>query len=122
MPARRGAAPPPERLSCNESSSEDTRGRLAQAQRRHPRRWYPSYRQARLIRLAAAAPGRHIARMASDRKPDLDTLRLLINSALEIVTDLGHESTHRAIRALAAIPPDERSVIATALERAAVTW
>ena len=60
--------------------------------------------------------------MASDRKPDLDTLRLLINSALEIVNDLGHGSTHRAIRALAAIPPDERSVIATALERAVVTW
>ena len=60
--------------------------------------------------------------MASDRKPDLDTLRVLINSALEIVNDLGHGSTHRAIRALAAIPPDERSVIATALERAVVTW
>src|SRR5262249_59036830 len=42
--------------------------------------------------------------------------------ALEIVTDLADGSTHRAIRALAAIPPDERSVIATALERAAVTW
>jgi hypothetical protein len=60
--------------------------------------------------------------MASDRKPDLDTLKLLITSAVDIVTDLAHASTHRAIRALAAIPPDERSVIATALERAAVTW
>jgi len=60
--------------------------------------------------------------MVSDRKPELDTLKLLINSALDIVTDLAHGSTHRAIRALAAIPPDERSVIATALERAAVTW
>jgi hypothetical protein len=60
--------------------------------------------------------------MASDRKLELDTLKLLINSALGIVTDLAHGSTHRAIRALAAIPPNERSVIATALERAAVTW
>ena len=60
--------------------------------------------------------------MASDRKPDLDTLKLLITSAVDIVADLAHASTHRAIRALAAIPPDERSVIATALERAAVTW
>ena len=60
--------------------------------------------------------------MAPDQKPDLGTLRLMIESALDIVTDLAHGSTHRAIRALAAIPPDERSVIATALERAAVTW
>src|SRR5262245_22768266 len=60
--------------------------------------------------------------MASDEKPNLDSLRLLLNSALDIVADLGHESTHRAVRALAAIPPDERSAIATALERAAVTW
>jgi hypothetical protein len=60
--------------------------------------------------------------MEPGRKPDLENLRLLINSALELVTDLAHGSTHRAIRALAAIPPEERSVIATALERAAVTW
>jgi hypothetical protein len=60
--------------------------------------------------------------MVSDGKPDIDSLRLLINSALELVTDLAHGSTRRAIRALAAIPPDERSVIATVLERAAVTW
>src|SRR5689334_1472443 len=60
--------------------------------------------------------------MESDGKPDIENLRLLIDSALELVADLAHGSTHRAIRALAAIPPDERSVIATALERAAVTW
>ena len=60
--------------------------------------------------------------MVSDGKPNLDSLRLLLNSALDMVTDLAHESTHRAIRALAAIPTDERSAIATALERAAVTW
>jgi hypothetical protein len=59
---------------------------------------------------------------SSDGKPDIDTLKLLIDSAHELVADLAHGSTHRAIRALAAIPPDERSVIATALERAAVTW
>ena len=60
--------------------------------------------------------------MASDGMPELGTLRLLINSALDIVADLADGSIHRAIRALAAIPPDERSVIAMALERAAVTW
>jgi hypothetical protein len=60
--------------------------------------------------------------MASHGKPDIENLRLLIDSALELVADLAHGSTHRAIRALTAIPPDERSVIATALERAAVTW
>jgi hypothetical protein len=61
--------------------------------------------------------------MASDGKPDnIDALRVLLNSARDLVADLAHGSTQRAIRALAAIPPDERSVIATALERAVVTW
>ena len=60
--------------------------------------------------------------MASDRKPDIDALRHLIDSAHELVAELADGSTLRAVRALAAIAPDERSVIATALERAAVTW
>src|SRR6516164_9577653 len=60
--------------------------------------------------------------MGSHGKPDIDTLRLLINSARELVADLADGPMQRAIRAFAAISPDERSVIATALERAAVTW
>jgi len=60
--------------------------------------------------------------MAADGKPGIDALRLLLDSAHKLVTDLAHGSTQRAIRALAALPPDERSAIATALERAAVTW
>ena len=60
--------------------------------------------------------------MGSHGKPDIDNLRLLINSARELVADLADGPMQRAIRALAAISPDERSVIATALERAAVTW
>jgi hypothetical protein len=61
--------------------------------------------------------------MASSRgNRDIETLKVLIDSARELVADLAQGSTQRAIRALAAIPPDERSVIATALERAAVTW
>jgi len=57
-----------------------------------------------------------------DGPGDIDTLKLLLNSAHELVADLAHGSTQRALRALAAIPPDERSVVATALERAAETW
>src|SRR5262245_42382195 len=59
---------------------------------------------------------------SSDGKRDLDTLKVLIDSAHELVADLAHGSMQRAIRALAAIPPDERSVVATALERATVAW
>ena len=57
-----------------------------------------------------------------DGKHDIDALKLLIDSAHELVADLTHGSMQRAICALADIPPDERSVVATALERAAVTW
>jgi hypothetical protein len=60
--------------------------------------------------------------MAADREASLDALLQLINSARELAADLAHGSAQRAIRALAAIPPDERSAIVTALERAAVTW
>ena len=55
-------------------------------------------------------------------KREIDTLKLLIASAQELVSDLAHGSTQRAINALAMIPPEQRDVIVTALERAAVTW
>ena len=59
---------------------------------------------------------------ASDAKRDIDALKVLIDSAHELLSDLAHGSTERAITALAKIPPDQRDAIATALERAAVTW
>ena len=55
-------------------------------------------------------------------KGDIEELKLLIGSALELVADLARGSTQRAIRALAMIAPDQRDAIVTALERAAVTW
>ena len=55
-------------------------------------------------------------------KRDIDTLKLLIASAQELVTDLVDGPTRRAMSALAMITPDQREVIVTALERAAVTW
>jgi hypothetical protein len=59
---------------------------------------------------------------SSDGKSAIDALKLVIDSARKLVADLAHGSTQRALHALALIPPDERAVIATALERAAVTW
>jgi len=58
----------------------------------------------------------------ADRKHDIDALRHLIDSARELVDDLSRGSTQRAISALGKIAPDQRDVIATALERAAVSW
>jgi hypothetical protein len=58
----------------------------------------------------------------SDGKRDLEALKGLLDSAREIADEIVHGSTQRAMRALAAIPPDERSLIATALEHAAVAW
>jgi len=55
-------------------------------------------------------------------KREIDTLKLLIASAQELVADIADGPMRRAISALAAIPPDQRDVIVTALERAAVTW
>ena len=55
-------------------------------------------------------------------KRDIDALKLLIASAQELVTDLARGPTQRAISALAKIAPDQREVVVTALERAAVTW
>lgn len=59
---------------------------------------------------------------AADAKRDIDALKVLIDSAHELLSDLAHGSTERAITALAKIPPDQRDAIATALERAVVTW
>jgi hypothetical protein len=53
---------------------------------------------------------------------DIDALKLLIEAAHQLVADLAHGPTRRAIDALATIAPDQREVIVTALERAAVTW
>ena len=55
-------------------------------------------------------------------KRDIDTLKLLIASAQELVADLADGAMQRAIGALAMLPPDQRDVIVTVLERAAVTW
>jgi hypothetical protein len=57
-----------------------------------------------------------------DGKRDIDALKLLIASAHELVAELAHGTTRRAITALAAISPDQRDAIVTALERAAVSW
>src|SRR5262245_59361815 len=55
-------------------------------------------------------------------KADIDALKILLASAHELVADLAHGSTQRAIRAIAKIPPDQRDMIVTVLERAAVSW
>jgi hypothetical protein len=49
-------------------------------------------------------------------------LKTLLESARNIIAELGDGATQRAVHALHAIPPDERSVLASALERAAETW
>jgi hypothetical protein len=54
--------------------------------------------------------------------PELDALAALLGSARDLVGELAKGTTQRALRALAAIPPDERVAITTALERAAETW
>jgi hypothetical protein len=58
----------------------------------------------------------------SEGKRDIEQLKFLIEAAHELVGDLAHGSSQRALSALAMIPPDQRDVIVTALERAAVTW
>ena len=54
--------------------------------------------------------------------PEFDALAALLGSARDLVGELAKGSTQRALRALAAIPPDERMAVTTALERAAETW
>jgi hypothetical protein len=54
--------------------------------------------------------------------PEFDALAALLGSARDLVGELAKGSTQRALRALAAIPPDERVAVTTALERAAETW
>jgi hypothetical protein len=52
----------------------------------------------------------------------LEALKILLESAYDLITELADSATQRAVHALHAIPPDERSALATALERAAETW
>jgi len=52
----------------------------------------------------------------------IDALKALLDSAREIVADLGGGSMERALRALAELPPDERDGVALALERAVTAW
>ena len=67
--------------------------------------------------------GSDLPRMSrSAGNPDFDALAALLGSARDLVGELATGSTQRALRALAAIPPDERMAITTALERAAETW
>jgi len=54
--------------------------------------------------------------------PELDVLLALLGSASNLLGDLMRGSTQRALRALAAIPPDQRAAVTTVLERAAETW
>jgi hypothetical protein len=54
--------------------------------------------------------------------PEFDALSALLGSARDLVGELAKGSTQRALRALTAIPPDERMAITAALERAAETW
>ena len=54
--------------------------------------------------------------------PELDALLTLLGSASDLVGELVRGSTQRALRALAAIPPDQRTAVTTVLERAAETW
>src|SRR5258705_9407326 len=67
--------------------------------------------------------GSHPPRMSrSPDAPDFETLAALLGSAHDLVGEIARGSTQRALRALAAIPPDERVAVTTALERAAETW
>jgi hypothetical protein len=60
--------------------------------------------------------------MASGGKVKIEALKVLLDSAREIVDDLADESMERALRALADLPPDERGVVALALDRAVTAW
>ena len=55
-------------------------------------------------------------------KREIEALKVLLDSAQEMLSDLASGPTQRVVRALAAIPPDERDVIALALERASTAW
>jgi len=57
-----------------------------------------------------------------DDKSALEALRVLLESARDVVAEIADGATQRAVNALHAIPPDERSTLAEALERAAETW
>src|SRR5262245_40176009 len=60
--------------------------------------------------------------MPSDGKAKIDALKVLLDSAREIVADLADESMERALRALADLPKEERQGVALALDRAVTAW
>ena len=60
--------------------------------------------------------------MPSDGKAKIDALKVLLDSAREIVADLADESMERALRALADLPLEEREGVALALDRAVTAW
>jgi hypothetical protein len=55
-------------------------------------------------------------------KPAFETLKILLESARDLIAELADDATQRAVHALHAIPPAERNELAAALERAAETW
>lgn len=57
-----------------------------------------------------------------DDRSALEALKILLKSAGEVVAEIADGATQRAVDALHALPPDERSALAEALERAAETW
>lgn len=76
----------------------------------------------RIWQLTVSARARHIPAVAGPEGKHIDALKVLIESAHALAANLAHGTTRRALGALAAIPPDQRDAIVTALERAAVTW
>ena len=60
--------------------------------------------------------------MASGDKVDLEELKTLLDTARQMVDDLADGSLHRALRALADLPSQERADIALALDRAVTAW
>jgi hypothetical protein len=57
-----------------------------------------------------------------DGKSSFEALSTLLESARDLVAEIADSATQRAVHALQAVPPDERSALAEALERAAETW
>jgi len=55
-------------------------------------------------------------------KTDIEALKALLDSARDLVADIADESMERALRSLAGLPPEEREVIALALDRAVISW
>ncbi|HXJ36283.1 MAG TPA: hypothetical protein VMS22_19795 [Candidatus Eisenbacteria bacterium] len=55
-------------------------------------------------------------------KTEIEALKALLDSARDLVADIADESMERALRSLARLPPEERGVIALALDRAVTSW